>query len=418
MNGENGRKSDIPVSKRRPPQQNTGRANPYSYEELVRRERGQAAPGKGENIYVDRSRSAERRRYDDYLSDFDDGSGDISISRRKNQDEGPREYSKGGSKKKASAPKKKRGGFFKFITSVVLILAIVFLGVTGYLSTVFMNTDYKKPEKGYTSSVSSAELKSDPFVKNILLIGVDDRKGGDVSRSDTMILVSVDRKHGQIKMTSFMRDTYVTIPGHGDDKMNAACVYGGPQLVVETIEYNFGIDVDGYVLVDFNAFKDVIDSLGGVTVAVEKREAEYINRTSKQKIDYGEAVTLNGEEALVYVRIRYLDSDFYRTQRQRKVISAIFNQVKKSNPFDLVETGKTVLSYVETDMSPVKLSLLAEGAVLMYMHYDIVQSRVPVDNQYTSATIGGASVLTIDKAETSRLIQEFIYNKAEIEKGE
>ncbi len=217
-------------------------------------------------------------------------------------------------------------------------------------------------------------------------------------------------------MTSFMRDTYVTIPGHGEDKMNAACVYGGPQLVMETIEYNFGIDVDNYVLVDFNAFKDVIDSLGGVTVKVEKREAEYINRTSKQNINYGDSVTLNGEEALVYVRIRYLDSDFYRTQRQRKVISAILSQVKKSNPLELIDTGKTVLSYVETDMNPLELSLLAEGAVAFYMRYDIIQARVPFDNQYTSSTINGASVLTIDKAQTAELIQDFIYNKAEAEK--
>ena len=355
--------------------------------------------------------------YDSYLSDFDDGSGgDIPVSKKGQTP--PREYSKGGDRKPAVKQRKKRGGFFKFVVSVLVIFAICFVGATGYLTTVFMSADYQKPDKNYNSSTSSQTLKSDMFVENILLIGVDDRKGGDVSRSDTMILVSIDKKHGQIKMTSFMRDTYVTIPGHGEDKMNAACVYGGPQLVMETIEYNFGIDVDSYVLVDFNAFKDVIDSLGGVTVAVEQREAEYINRTSKQKIEYGDAVTLNGEEALVYVRIRYLDSDFNRTQRQRKVISAILSQVKKSNPLELIDTAKTVLSYVETDMSPVKLSLLAEGAVLMYMRYDIVQARVPFDNKYVSSTINGASVLTIDKAETSELIQDFIYNKAETEKGE
>lgn len=413
----NGRKnSDIPISKNRGNQPAQRKPNPYSYEELVRRQNGQAPVKNQKDIYVDRNRASQRKSYNDYLNDFEQKPKDVPVSKRKQPQ--PQEYSKGGDRKKSAPLKKKRGGLFRFIVSVLLIFAVVFVGATGYLTTVFMSADYQKPERGYTSSTSSMTLKSDPFVENILLIGVDDRKGGTVSRSDTMILVSIDKKHGQIKMTSFMRDTYVTIPGHGEDKMNAACVYGGPQLVVETIEYNFGIDVDNYVLVDFNAFKDVIDSLGGVTVAVEQREAEYINRTSKQNIEYGDAVTLNGEEALVYVRIRYLDSDFYRTQRQRKVISAILSQVKKSNPLDLIETGKTVLSYVETDMNPVELSLLAEGAVLLYMRYDIVQARVPFDNKYTSATIGGASVLTIDKAETSELIQDFIYNKAETEKGE
>lgn len=413
----NGRRnSDIPVSKRRSQQTSQRQQNPYRYEDLVRRQNGQAPVRKQSDVYVDRNRVAERRTYNDYLNDFEKPQKDVPVSKRKQPQ--PQEYSKGGSRKNSNVPKKKRGGFFKFLVAVVMIFAIVFVGATGYLTTVFMSADYKKPERGYKASTEALTLKSDPWVKNILLIGVDDKKGGSVSRSDTMILVSIDRKHGQIKMTSFMRDTYVTIPGHGEDKMNAACVYGGPQLVMETIEYNFGIDVDNYVLVDFNAFKDVIDSLGGVTVQVEQREAEYINRTSKQNIEYGDKVTLNGEEALVYVRIRYLDSDFYRTQRQRKVISAILSQVKKSNPLDLIDTGKTVLSYVETDINPVELSLLAEGAVLMYMRYDIVQARVPFDKNYYSSTINGSAVLTIDKTETSELLKEFIYNKAKTDKGE
>ncbi len=410
------RNSDIPVSKRKGTQPAGRQDNPYKYEELVRRQNGQAPARKQNDVYVDRNRVNERRTYNDYLSDFENQPKDVPVSKRKQPQ--PQEYSRGGSRKNSNVPKKKRGGFFKFLVAIVMIFAIVFVGATGYLTTVFMSADYKKPERGYKSSTTDMTLKSDPWVKNILLIGVDDRKGGTVSRSDTMILVSIDRKHGQIKMTSFMRDTYVTIPGHGEDKMNAACVYGGPQLVAETIEYNFGIDVDNYVLVDFNAFKDVIDSLGGVTVKVEQREAEYINRTSKQNIEYGDNVTLNGEEALVYVRIRYLDSDFYRTQRQRKVISAILSQVKKSNPLDLIDTGKTVLSYVETDMNPVELSLLAEGAVLMYMRYDIIQSRVPFDNNYYSSTINGAAVLTIDKSKTSEMLEDFIYSKADTEKGE
>ena len=417
-NRQNGRNQDIPVSKKRQAAPGGNRTNPYSYEELMRRENGQAPKRRSEDVYVDRKRAEDRKRYDTYLGDFDDGSGDIRVSKNKRSVEEPREYSKGGDRKAQPAQKKKRGGFFRFVVSAVLIFAVVFAGATAYLTTVFMSADYQKPESGYKSSTSSMSLKNDSFVENVLLIGVDDRKGASSSRSDTMILVSIDKRNRQLKMTSFMRDTYVTIPGYGEDKMNAACVYGGPRLVMETIEYNFGIDVDSYVLVDFNAFKDVIDSLGGVTVQVEQREAEYINRTSKQNIDYGDAVTLNGEEALVYVRIRYLDSDFYRTQRQRKVISAILSQVKKSNPFDLIDTAKTVLSYVETDMNPVELSLLAEGAALFYMRYDIVQARVPFDDKYTSSTIGGASVLTIDRDETASLIQDFIYNKAETEEGE
>lgn len=407
--------SDIPVSKRKNKSvpEKTRQPNPYRYEDLLRRENGQA-PRKqpqSEDVYVNRQRSNQPRpRYEDYRDEYTK-SGDIQVSRKKQPM--PNEYSKG-DRKNVKVPRKKKGKFKKFM-SIILVVAILYLAVTGYICTIFMSTDYIKTD---SSSVSSSSLYSDPWVKNILLIGVDDKKGGTVSRSDTMILVSIDKKHRQLKMTSFMRDTYVTIPGHGDNRMNAACVFGGPQLVMDTIEYNFGIDIDNYVLVDFSAFKDVIDGLGGVTVEVEQREAEYINRTSKQNIDYGENVTLNGEEALVYVRIRYLDSDFMRTQRQRKVISAIIEKVKKTNPVDLIDTGKTVLGYVETDINPLELTFLAEGAVLSYMRYDIVQSRVPIDNKYQSQTINGAAVLTIDKAQTAEKIKDFIYNKAETKEAE
>lgn len=423
---QNGRRnsSDIPVSKKKNTVEPTTRryTDSYRYEDLLRRENGQASarkPQQSQNdIYFNKNKpeSPQRKKsYDDYLNDFSTSSGDIRISKKNTPPAA--EYSKGGERKNSSRPKKKKGGFFKGVLSVVLVLAVVYLGVTGYIYTIFSNTDYKKTDAS-ASSVSSVALKSDSSVKNILLIGVDDKKGGSTSRSDTMILVSIDKKNKQLKMTSFMRDTYVTIPGYGQDRMNAACTYGGPQLVMETIEYNFGIDIDNYVLVDFNAFKDVIDGIGGVTVEVEQREAEYINRTSKQNIEYGEAVTLNGEEALVYVRIRYLDSDFYRTQRQRKVISAILGKMKKTNPFELIETGKKVLSYIETDLNPLELTLLSQGAVLSYMRYDIVQSRVPFDNKYTSATINGASVLTVDMQETGELIRDFIYTKAEISEEE
>ncbi len=422
MAQNNGRRSnDIPVSKRKnQPSQDRRQSNPYRYEDLVRRENGQKPQSmqkreQQSDIYFSGERSDNSKmRYDDYVKAFEENPKDIQISKRKSQPY-VQEYSKGGDRKTAIKPKKKRGKGFKAFLSVILIIGILFVGATGYVCSIFASADYVKTENSSSSSSDIVNLKSKIGVKNILLIGVDDRNGGSVSRSDTMILISIDRYHRQLKMTSFMRDTYVTIPGHGEDKLNAACAYGGPQLVMETIEYNFGIDIDNFVLVDFNAFKDVIESLGGVTVAVEQREAEYINRTSRQNIEYGDAVKLNGEEALVYVRIRYLDSDFYRTQRQRKVISAIVDQVKKSNPFELIETGKTVLSYVETDMNPLELTLLAEGAVLSYMRYDIVQARVPFDNKYTSQTINGAAVLTIDKEETSNLIQKFIFNKAETE---
>lgn len=313
-------------------------------------------------------------------------------------------------------PRKKRKIgkiIIRTILSLFLVAIVAFGGITAYIYSMFTNVDYKNTGKETTIEAISNMLSKD-YVYNILLIGVDDRKEGQTSRSDTMILLSIDKQNKQLKMLSFMRDTYVSIPGHGNAKMNAACTYGGPQLVMETIEANFGIKVDNYMLVDFNAFKDIVDNLGGVTVEVEQREAEYINKTSRQKIDYGKEVKLNGEEALVYVRIRYLDSDFYRTKRQRKVISAIIESAKKTNPVDLIKTVEGIMPYIETDMSPAQLTILAESA-LFYIGYDMVQGRVPFDGAYSNKTINGQAVLYIDLEKTRELVHKFVYEKVEEE---
>ena len=433
MAENNGRRNyDIPISKNRNNMNSANRqTNPYSYDELRRRQNGQTSvnsqqqqysnrqaravprqqyasrqPSHPTDIFVDRSRNTQpqRKTYDDYRNEYQHTRQARPV--QTNAVQQPPENKK---------PKKKKGCLLTSIIALLLVVVIGYSGITGYMFSIFSNVEYKKTESNASGYTESMDLEKSSSVENILLIGVDDKKGGTTSRSDTMILLSIDKKHRQLKMTSFMRDTYVSIPGHGENKLNAACAFGGPQLVMETIEYNFGIEIDNYVLVDFNAFKDVIDSLGGVTVEVEKKEAEYINRTSRQNIDYGEAVTLNGEEALVYVRIRYLDSDFNRTKRQRKVISAIIDSAKESDIADLIETGKTVLSYVETDISPLKLTFLAQGALLSYIRYDIVQSRVPFDKKYSSQTINGSYVIVVNKEETSELLKEFIFEKAETE---
>lgn len=417
MADNNGRRpSDIPVNKTRNAQNTAPRQkNPYSYDDLVRRANGQAPVRRQQptedDIYVGRKQprqnQPQRSGYEQHMEDIN-----ISSGRRKAPAQKPVEYSKGGSRKTSNVPKEKKSGFFRIFRAFVLIFIIAYVAVTGYICSVFANTEYVKTDSGFSSSQG---LVSDKRVKNILLLGVDDKKGEETSRSDTMILLSIDKKNKQLKLTSFLRDTYVEIPGHGENRMNAACTYGGPQLVMETIEHNFGIDVDNYVLVDFSAFEDIVDSLGGVTVEVEQREAEFINTTTRYTIDYGENVKLTGGEALTYVRIRKLDSDFYRTQRQRKVIAAILQQVKKTNPLELIDMGKSVMSYIETDMNSFELTFLAEGAVFSYMGYDMVQSRVPVEENYSSQIINGASVLVIDRGSTSRKIQEFIYEKVEIE---
>lgn len=309
-------------------------------------------------------------------------------------------------------PKKKRG-FFRRIKALVLVAAIIFGIGTGLIYFTFSSVNYT--ETGHSKNVflDSSSLMQSPMVQNILLIGVDRRNPDDSSRSDTMLLVSVNSATRKIKLTSFMRDSYVYIPEMKTNaKLNAACTRGGAQTVMDTIEYNFNIRIDHYMMVDFTMFEDIIDGLGGVNVAVTEKEAVYMRDiVHLHRVVSGESVHLNGNEALWYCRIRKLDSDFMRTGRQRKVMTALINKCKRTNPVELYKLMGDIVSRVETDMSPLSLTWLAVNGLIRYLHYDIEQGSVPADGTWKSKSINGQSVLSLDLNKNVKYLEEFIYEK-------
>lgn len=304
--------------------------------------------------------------------------------------------------------KKKKKSPLKIIRNVLIILLVVYIALFTGVFAMVSGLDYKKQDRGTNEYVDSSSLKSSSRVINILFIGVDQREDEE-SRSDTMMLISSDKKNKKIKITSFMRDTFLTVPGQGDMRLNAACFYGGPKLVMDTIEYNFRIEIDHYMMVNFEAFKKVIDSIGGVDVNITADEAEYLRNTVKIPYIVEGHNHLNGGATLWYCRIRYLDSDFQRTERQRQVVSSIVKAAASQGPFKLLDTVKEAMPYIETDMSPMKLTFLMQGALLRYMHYDIEQQRVPYGDYWESDTIDGQSVLTIDVDATAQRLQNYIY---------
>ncbi len=312
-------------------------------------------------------------------------------------------------------PKKKRKKhrFLKFIATVLIV---VFLFTSTFIFIFASMSGYTRNDLERNKYISSLELKSSPFVSNILLLGVDGSAESS-SRSDSMILVSVDFAHMKIKLTSFLRDSWVEIPSKGKKaKLNSACSSGGPQLVVDTIEYNFGVDIDHYVMVDFDMFTQIIDSLGGVTLEVTEKEAKFINSTTRQKVESGENVTLNGEEALVYCRIRKLDSDYMRTYRQRKVISALISQAKGAGVSALIETMNKVFPLIQTDMSALEITGLAYKAGAGIVAFDIEQNRVPIDEHMEVGTKNGQWVEIVDIDAAREYLQDYIYtNKIKIE---
>lgn len=309
----------------------------------------------------------------------------------------------GGVRKKRKLSKGKK--------AAIIILAIILL-LVGSALPVLGKMNYR--DKQANEYISSDKLMSDKSVKNILLLGVDARDGedGQATRSDTMMLVSLDSKHHCVKLVSFLRDTWVYIPSLDyEQRLNAACSSGGYQNVVSTIEYNFGVKIDGYVVTDFEMFKVLVDSIGGVKIDVTEAEAKEVTKHKKRygnvKLEAGKH-KLTGEQALAYCRIRKIDTDFKRTERQRTVISAI---IKKgvANPLRLYKMAYGAAPYIETDLTKgelIKVMTKAAGC----MTGKINQNNVPFDGTWDYANINGNSVIAINREKNRDLLREYIFD--------
>ena len=303
-------------------------------------------------------------------------------------------------------PKKRLA--FKIVVGIVIAALIA---ASAYAIHFINKLHYD--EKGIKDNlyVNENDLAHNKNVMNILLLGVDRRSSDEASRSDTMLLVSIDKVHKKIKLTSFMRDSYVDIPEKGYYKLNAASTYGGAQLVMDTIEYNFNINIDNYVLVDFNMFQKIIDKLGGVDVEVTENEAKYMrNIVHLHEVKAGPSVHLNGKEALWYCRIRKLDSDFYRTKRQRKVMEAVIAKAKKADISDLTSILDEILPLVETNMNKSQVAKLAAGSAIIYRNYPVEQFRIPAEGTYKNSIKKGQDVLELDIGKNRDMLYNFIYN--------
>lgn len=284
---------------------------------------------------------------------------------------------------------------------ILLVVALAAASLYGYIFALSGKVQKAELEKHYTS-----EAVGSTYVKNILLIGLDKAEGG-VSRSDSMMLLSIDTRNRALKLTSFMRDMWVSIPNHYNAKLNAAYAYGGAQLTIDTIESNFKIAIDHYVLVDFDMFEQIIDSLGGVTVDITENEAAFLRSHTRVKVPAG-TNTLSGEYALIYSRIRKLDSDFNRTQRQRKVMTAIIEKAKKTNPLELASMLSDIMPLITTDISQKEMTSLAFSA-LRYIQYDIDQLQIPANGTYSSQMISGQAALVPNMETNKSKIFNFIY---------
>lgn len=263
----------------------------------------------------------------------------------------------------------------------------------------------ENPENPGKVEVPVIEPRHEDYVYNMLLIGVEalPQLGGE--RSDTMILVSVNSKTKKIYMTSFMRDMYVPMTGYADARLNAAYNRGGAKLLVETIEKNFQVKIDGYVKVGFDSFEWIVDRLGGVEVTLTADEAtylrthDYISKPQYRNVVAGTQV-MNGNQVLGYCRVRKVPTingtqdDFGRTERQRMVLSKLFNRFKDTNIITLLSIFNDCIPQVLTDVSKEDmqkiLEMVVENRILTLESF-----RIPVAGGFENARVGKADILRV-----------------------
>lgn len=318
--------------------------------------------------------------------------------------------------------RRKKHRLRKFLIAVVLIIALLGVGLYQLVGAVYGKMNYKE-----LPAVAAEPMKEDGVV-NILLIGNDSRENGEDGRSDAMILLSISSRTKTIYMTSLLRDIYVDIPGHDGNRLNAAYAFGGAELLMKTIEHNFGIPVNRYMLVNFEAFANLVDAVDGIELELTRDEIEYVNGylveynmlTGREQgtdnmdlsvADNGPAVVhLNGPQALAYSRNRYLGTDFGRTERQRKVLTAVIGKLPGAvltNAGGLIDSLMPNLTTNLTKNECFSLSLMA-GKLLTY---DIVSDNIPQPDTYRDVTIREMQVLEVDFETNARYLREKIYGE-------
>lgn len=279
-----------------------------------------------------------------------------------------------------------------------------------------MDAMHETVPEDYTGEVLTAEdvqwgetvqpIEQNEDVINLLLIGQDRRTQDGRSRSDTIIMVTVNKPAKTLTLTSFMRDLYVQIPGRHDNRINVPYLLGGEKLLDACIQQNFGVTVDGNVVVDFYGFIDIVDLMGGIEIELSAAEAEYMNKNFSWDVDDGEddnwnltegVNQLNGTQALSYARMRKVgNSDYRRTERQRLVVTKLIEKAQDLSVAELNMLLQHALPMITTDLDNAQILAYALEIFPLLPELQINTLRIPVDGSYKGTYVDGMSVLVPD----------------------
>lgn len=302
---------------------------------------------------------------------------------------------------------KKRSKIVLWILGVIIsILLLTIGGIYAYGNHLFNKIEKIEIDKSDVGIKDEVEEKLSAYsdsVINIALFGID-AEDGSVGRSDSIIIATIDTTHKKLKLTSIMRDSYVAIEGHGDDKINHAYAFGGPQLAIKTLNENFDLNIDDFVAVNFTTLPKIIDMLGGVTIDITSEEVSHI-----PGIDAAGTYILTGEQALSYSRIRYASGgEYVRTDRQRTVLSKVFEKVLSINVTQYPSLLSEILPMVQTNLDYSEILNLGNEVLKMGVT-NLEQERFPRDGYCEGKMIDKIYYLTFDKENTVQQLHDYIF---------
>ena len=254
---------------------------------------------------------------------------------------------------------------------------------------------------------------------NILLLGCDSYTKNSYQRTDSMIILSINLARGEVKLTSLMRDTWITVPGTNKHrKLTELCAVGGPELTIRAINENFGMDISDYALISMQGIAEIIDLIGGLDLDITEAERKALNKGlfdlsslsgMEQLQESGEGVHLNGNQATAYARIRKIDSDYVRTERQRTVLIAMAEKIKNgASAGTLLAIVTTLLNYVDTNLTLPEIMSIASVGLKMDLS-SVEQLRLPADGTFESGTYDGIWCIKPNFSKNAALLHSFIY---------
>ena len=339
-----------------------------------------------------------------------------------------------------SVEKKTRGDR---IVSLVLIAAMLIWGyVDAKLSMIQFDDEVQSAESTVESPVEDEEMEIPELPKpspekvdnegiilpgdiyheedvfNILLLGTDERtdRFNENARADAIMVLSLNTRSHTIKLVSIERGIGVPVPGRNDDWITHTFRYGGAALTMQTVRDCFKVDVDRYVRVNFHVFEKIIDAIGGVDIELTQLEADglngkvYTNATTKHPVQAGWN-HLDGYDALQYSRIRFIDTDWQRIERQRKAIQAAVNQVKDLSITELDHLANTALPMLQTNLTKKEITgLLLEVSAFLMKGTQMEQMAIPTkETCWNSVGVDGRKMIGVDFEANAKILREFFY---------